>query len=237
MWLGYSMITSKKLQLNNVTLVAMGSTCIEGNVKALKHSMVGIDFGAVRFVTSATNAADHFVGEAPIEVLHIDPITSIDQWNHEIVYRLGRYVDTDYAILVHPDGFIVHPENWRSEFLDYDYVGSPWPYPVDDYSYRDINGEIIRVGNSVSLRSKRLMDLAPEKNLEWRSWHGFYNEDGYICVNQRHHYLNAGMNFAPIEVAKFFGREWDIPESMDVEEPFLFHGHNGRNAKYPNYEK
>ena len=46
-------------------------------------------------------------------------------------------------MVVHADGFIVHPEMWRDEFLDYDYIGSPWPIPKDDitsvsYTHLDV---------------------------------------------------------------------------------------------------
>jgi hypothetical protein len=44
-----------------------------------------------------------------------------------------RY-DTEFAILVHEDGFIVNPECWSDEFLKYDYIGAPWPIPNDDFS-------------------------------------------------------------------------------------------------------
>jgi hypothetical protein len=58
----------------------------------------------------------------------------------------------------------------------------PWPIPNDDFSYRDINSELIRCGNSVSLRSKRLIDLPVKLNMEWKAFHGYYNEDGYVLI-------------------------------------------------------
>ena len=42
-----------------------------------------------------------------------------------MVYELGDHIHTDYAMIVHADGFIVHPEMWRDEFLKYDYIGVP----------------------------------------------------------------------------------------------------------------
>jgi hypothetical protein len=42
------------------------------------------------------------------------------------------HVDTEFAILVHEDGFIVNPECWSDEFF-YDYIGAPWPIPNDDF--------------------------------------------------------------------------------------------------------
>ncbi len=131
---------------------------------------------------------------------------------------------------------MVNPESWRDEFLDYDYIGAPWPLPTDDLSYRDNKGEIIRVGNSVSLRSKKLLDIAPTLNLEWKPFHGFFNEDGFITVNYRHVYEEHGIKFAPIEVAKYFSRENDMPENADVDKPFAFHKPTGRNSEYKSFE-
>ena len=130
---------------------------------------------------------------------------------------------------------MVNPEAWSDIFLDYDYVGAPWPLPKDDFSYRDKNGVVQRVGNSVSLRSKKLLDLPKKLNMEWKSYNGYYNEDGYICVNQRHVFEENGCTFAPLYVAKYFSREVPLPENKDLI-PFAFHKHEGPNAVYPNFE-
>jgi len=136
--------------------------------------------------------------------------------------------------LVHADGFVVNPSAWRDEFLDYDYIGAPWPLPKDDFSYRDINGKIFRVGNSVSLRSKRLLDLPIKLNLPWEPYHGFYNEDGFICGKNRHIYEANGMRFAPLDVAKYFSHETMIPEVRNIK-PFAFHKWAGSNRAYPKF--
>jgi hypothetical protein len=31
--------------------------------------------------------------------------------------------------------------------------------------------------------------------MEWKAFHGYYNEDGYICVNNRHIYKENGMKW------------------------------------------
>jgi hypothetical protein len=74
----------------------------------------------------------------------------------------------------------------------------------------------------VSLRSKRLIDLPVELNLEWKPFHGYYNEDGYIVVNYRHIYKEHGMKFADIDVAKYFSHETNVPEIQGIT-PFAFH--------------
>lgn len=207
-----------KLKLPNVTLCAFGSEKYKKQQQnALDYSSQNIEFGAVKNIIVSTN--------------------SIDEWNKAVVFDLGDYIDTEFAILIHPDGFVVHPEVWNNDWLKYDFIGAPFPLPRDNFSYRDINGKIQRVGNSVSLRSKKLLQLPKKIGMEWKAFHGFYNEDGYISVNMRHVFEEHGCIFAPLEVAKYFGREAEIPENKDIEKTFAFHRHHGRNKKYPNFEK
>lgn len=107
------------------------------------------------------------------------------------------------------------------------------PAPDDLISYRDINGEICRVGNSVSIRSRRLMELPSKIGMKWEKFGGWYNEDGFICVNNKHIFEQNGMKIAPIEVAKYFSHETMIPEIEGIT-PFAFHKWKGTNAHYPN---
>jgi hypothetical protein len=206
------------INLPNITLVAMTSVKIPQTIKALLYSCRDINFGAVKLISDITP------DNLPPIVIHeyTEKMSSIDEWNHDIIYKLGKHIDTEFAILIHDDGFIINPEIWRNEFLNYDYIGAPWPLPQDGFSYRDIKGDIIRVGNSVSLRSKKLIDLPNKLNLEWRDFHGYYNEDGFICVNNRHIYVKHGMKFADIDVAKYFSHETPLPETKDII-PFAFH--------------
>lgn len=204
------------LNLPQVTLVALGSKNIEGMFRALEYSSRKISFGSVKLITE-------------IEC------KTIDEWNHAIIYDLRKYIDTPFCLLVHPDGFVVNPESWLDEFLRWDYVGAPWPYPKDSYSYRDGAGNVVRVGNSVSLRSQKILNLPYELEFLWRSYYGNTNEDGFLCCHNRIELEYHGVKFAPIEVAKYFSRELDIPENADVDKPFCFHMHDihpGRNEEF-----
>ena len=204
------------LELPNCTLIALGTKNVEGMYHALEYSQRGIKWGAVKLITEIS-------------------CPTIDDWNRAIIYDLRRYVDTDFCMLVHPDGFVVHPESWRAEFLDYDYIGAPWPLPTDDYSYRTPDGEIVRVGNSVSLRSRELLELPFRLEVAWRPYFGNTNEDGFLTCHNRRLFQHFGARYAPIEVAKYFSREMEIPENQDVESPFAFHIHDtmpGRNEQY-----
>lgn len=204
------------LKLPQVTLVALGNTNVLGMANALERSSREIEWGAVKLITE----------------LHC---MSIDEWNHAIIFDLRRFIDTDFCMLIHPDGFVVNPESWRPEFLNYDYIGAPWPLPTDDYSYRTPDGEIVRVGNSVSIRSKEMLHLPYQLEVVWRSYFGNTNEDGFLTCHNRRLFQHYGARYAPIEVAKHFSREMDIPENADVESPFAFHmadNHAGRNEQY-----
>lgn len=195
-------------QLPQVTLICMSGIGYdkEGHRKAIERSMEGIDFGAVKHI-------------------QLDWIKNVDDWSKAIIYELPKYVQTDYALLIHPDGYIINPEVWDDDWLNYDYIGAPWPEPQDNFSYRDITGKVQRVGNSVSLRSKKLLQVPIKRQLEWKPFYGYYNEDGFICVNNRHIYEQEGCNFAPLSVAKFFGKEHEIPENKGLK-TFTFHETN-----------
>ncbi len=209
------------LELPQITLCALGSEPYkESQQQALDYSCRGIKFGAVKNI--------------------ILPTYNINDWNHAIIYDLPKYIDTDYCLLIHPDGYIIHPELWQDDWLTWDFIGAPWPLPVDSYSYRTPSNRLIRVGNSVSLRSKKLIDLVATRPMEFH--YGNNNEDGQICVWERDWLEAQGCKFAPLSVAKYFSRELDLPENADVDQPFAFHLSNdkqkeGRNKQYPIFEK
>lgn len=200
-------MTTSKLQLSNVTLVCMSGLGYktQENMKALEESSKGIDFYAK---------------------LHIElnEIKDIDSWNKAIIYELPKYIQSEFCLLVHHDGYVIRPDLWDTDWLDYDYCGAPWPLPspADSVSYRDKNGILRRVGNSVSLRSKRLLNLANDLKIPWQAFNGFTNEDGFICVNNVHLYEERGMRIAPLEVAKYFSKEHEMRENIALN-TFAFH--------------
>jgi len=224
------MKNKKMLKLENITLIAITSVRIEKTIKALEYSCRDIKFGSIKLVSheKPENLPDFITYE------NCPKMSNINEWNYAAIYELPKHVTTEFCILIHDDGFIVNSSSWRDEFLEYDYIGAPFPLPTDDISYRDIHGEIFRVGNSVGLRSKKLLDLPIELNLEWKAFHGYYNEDGFICAANRHIYKENGCKFADIDVAKYFSHETMIPEITGIE-PFAFHRHHGTNSKHPKY--
>jgi hypothetical protein len=207
------------VQLPNVTIIGVAGTLAEQTLKAIEYSSRRIEFGAMKLITP-----DKLTSYG-CEIIECEPL-NYEQYNHFIVYRLHEYIDTEFALLVQNDGYVVNPDRWRDEFLEYDYIGAPWPYPTDNYSFRDPEGTIHRVGNGgFSLRSKKLLEVPKlyPSQLEWRDYYGNYHEDGFVCVHNRKVYENAGCKFAPIEVAAKFSHETNIPETYGTI-PFGFHG-------------
>lgn len=112
--------STKKLNLPQVTLVAMTSVNVKATIKAMQYSMRGITFGDVVLITHRKP----FGLPKAIRYSHTDKLKNIDDFNYKMVYELGSHIHTDFALIVHADGFVVHPEMWQDAFLDYDYIGA-----------------------------------------------------------------------------------------------------------------
>jgi hypothetical protein len=77
--------------------------------------------------------------------------------------------------------------------------------------------------------------MPSELNLDWASAdHGFFHEDGFICVQNRHILQNHGIDYAPLSVACHFSREKPIRENKGIK-PFVFHKWEGENRYYPRF--
>ncbi len=218
------------LNLKNITLVCVATKDVKASFKALKYSSKDINFEKILFLSNEDDPYDP-------EIVHvkIKSFKSVAEWGKFIVFDLHKYIDTKYIILIHSDGFIVNPKSWKDSFLDYDYIGAPFPIPKDNKTYADHKGNIIRVGNSVSLRSKKILQLPSELKLSWTKYDPIHlHEDGYLCVHIRHILEKHGINFAPFKVACKFARESSFYENRNLE-PFAFHKWAGPNRNYPRF--
>ena len=220
-----------KLHLDEVSIVCVATTDVEKAAMALRYSMLDINFKKA-LLLSTYNPWN--LGEK-IDFIRINKFNNVDDWGKFIIYDLVEYIETKYILLIHPDGFVVNPNLWDDQFLNYDYIGSPWPKPKDNFSYRTSDGDIIRVGNSVSIRSKKILGLPKKLNLEWKSYYGNYNEDGFLCVHNRKTLQNNGIKFADKEIAYSFGIEIPLPE-FNSYKSFTFHKWQKFNRHYPKFK-
>ena len=219
------------LKLNDITLVAVASTKIKQTIDALNYSTQSINFAEVCLITH-----ENINTSTKINVKKIEELKSIKDWSKFIIFDLRNFISTKYILLVHWDGFVVNPRLWRNEFLQYDFIGSPWPkfkkifpqlaerFPEDKY----------RVGNSVSIRSKKFLEIPTKINLNWNidGKISNFHEDGYVCIQKRSELEKNGIVFAPFDLACNFGREYTFAENKEIQ-PFIFHKWYAKNKNYP----
>jgi hypothetical protein len=125
-------------------------------------------------------------------------------YNSYVLRHLVRHVEASHCLIIHRDGYIVHPKLWRDDFLCYDYVGAPWPHRKGT------------VGNGgFSLRSKRFMQwLADYPVKDFKT-----PEDHWICITIREAAENAGFRFPGTRLAHRFS----VEASGDLAKAFGFH--------------
>lgn len=202
------MASMNKLELDRITLIGIDCVDIERLVKAALICMNYCNFPKVKLLT---NLEYKYI--PGIEFINIKPVNSLQEYSLFVLSELTKYVDTEFALIFQHDGFILNPDAWTDEFLNYDYIGSPWNDRFIKYARKvqPTNYDFItNVGNGgFSLRSKKLLEMTTDNDLV-----GFNikianaGEDVYICLWYGQ-ILNAlGIKFAPPEIAEKFSVEF-----------------------------
>lgn len=192
-----------RIDLPEVTMVAVSSFAISATLRALHQSMLHIRFGAVKLLT---DHAPTGMGDG-IEWVPIKSLGSRDEYSRFMLKELHRHVGTGHALVVQWDGYVINAHAWDDAFLAYDYIGAPWPQFDDGFT----------VGNGgFSLRSARLLAASTMLPAD-----GDWPED--VVIGRRCRTLlenDYGIRFAEEEVARAFAFE-RLP-ALDTE--FGFHG-------------
>ena len=153
-----------------------------------------------------------------------------------VMYSLHNYIDTEYALIVQHDGWALNPENWRDEWLEYDYVGGPThaallpngEYRLQ-YTWHGMDNPIIVQNGGFSLRSKRFLEAPSRYGIMRRQMPDptMMNEDIQLTCILRNKMERLGMKYAPVESAKYFSFEHLGPmhTGMDITKIF---GHHSR---------
>ena len=90
-----------------------------------------------------------------INHIQIKSFRSVEEWGFFIIYHLHKFINTSHVLLIHPDGFVVNPNSWSDEFLNYDYIGT-LAFAKDDFSYKSKSGKMVKLGNSVPFEANYL---------------------------------------------------------------------------------
>ena len=189
-------------KLDNVTLVAVTSVALPATLASLRRSLEQCAFAKALLLSD--RAPDSDLGT--IEWRPIERLASRTDYSRFMLRELAGHIETSHALCVQWDGFVLDGTAWRSEFLDYDYIGAIWPQFTDNH----------RVGNGgFSLRSRRLLDACKELPLV-----GDEAEDLVIGRRCRPQLERQGLAFAPEEMARQFSYERTEPTGHE----FGFHG-------------
>lgn len=206
-----------KINIPDVTLIAISSAYNKETIKALEICSENINFGKINFLSNLKpeNLPKN------MEYFHSPEIKSIDDYNEFIFKNLGDYVKTSHCLLIQYHAYICDYSSWNNNWLLYDYIGAPWGIVNGAYMAND--GTRSRVGNGgFSLRSKKILDIPKQNNWELRSEQGWKNEDGNICCYYKKELLDLGIKYAPVEVAASFSYENPVPENYGIPS-FGFH--------------
>lgn len=164
----------KELVLPNITLFGIDSHDKNGIIRASEICQKNIQFGDVKIITERL-----FDGR--------------DGYSVFCIKEMWKYIQTDFVLLIHSDGYIQNYKAWDDSWLQYDYIGASWGYKDN-----------MNVGNGgFTLRSKKLLNIIKDYEVP----HGTI-EDDFICrkirkeLEQKH-----GIKFAPEEVANNFSIE------------------------------
>ena len=235
----------KKLTLPNVTLLSATSVEIEQHQISLKISSQNIEFGAVKLLSSSLPEKKY----SDIEYVSVTPMGMSDQ-NRFLMKDLYKYFETSHCLYVEADSFVVNADLWKEEFLEFDYIGAPWPNKIEinpnlkkegSFAYNpnipeSVNENLILnmkencVGNGgFSLRSRKLLETVAKINYDSLKF-PLKNEDLIICHYLYKEMINKGFRFAPPKLAAQFAVE-DIHHfyGQNANSVFGFHARHMRD--------
>jgi len=206
----------------DITLITVTAVNIDSAAKALLISSEFCNFGSIKILSPIKPADLH----SSIEHVAI-PSINFSGYSRFMIEQLHKFVDTNFCLVIQPDGFVINPKMWTNEFLNYDYIGAPWPSMVNvsNASIDNIYLEKNRVGNGgFSLRSKNLLEVCSRIKFDALNF-PIKSEDLIICHFLYEEMLKAGIKFAPFNLAGKFSIESLIENQPDnLISSFGFHG-------------
>lgn len=194
-------------KLNGVTLIAYDNVQSKETLKVMRHCQRLFEFEESILVCNSDIKNDY------IDIKYITE-TGYDAAKMWEVGGINEFVNTDFALFVSRDGFIMNAKGWKDEFLRYDFIGAPWPKRIV---------AAYRVGNmGFCLRSKKFMQACAE--IAWMYRPNELASDVFCCQTMRPTLEQKGIKFANIDVAASFAWEENIEEHLHGRpDAFGFH--------------
>lgn len=176
--------------LPDVTLVAIDTVAHDLTRIALQDCFARAHFAEVLVFSDRPDLCG-----APSErVIVTEPLRGWQAVNLTWWYDVPKHVQTTHFLTVQWDSWVLNAEAWDPDWLQYDYIGAPWPWH-----------EIYRVGNGgFSLRSRKLHEHLSRRRLRYPLQHP---EDDTLCRIYRPMLEAEGFRWAPESVARRFAFE------------------------------
>jgi len=195
-----------KIKLPDVTLAMVDRVDPDWSARTLNYCCRKIEFASVE-LWSFEKPRVAFRGK-----FHRIPKFTYKEHFQWMSDTWPQYISAKFVLNVHKDGFILNPHLWNKEFLQYDYIGAPWPV---------FWGHVFRVGNGgFSLRSRRFLQATMANGHLVKD----APEDLFYCVTMRPEFEARGIRYAPVELAATFSQEHPIEEvPFDDTKVFGFH--------------
>lgn len=199
------------IDLRNVTLWSCvwtpDETLIDRTFRVMRHCARLANFGEVVFFCCTDPSISEDCGWRIVRI----PQLTIERWNVFVNREVPKHIGTDYAMSVHEDGFIIYPQLWTPAFLQFDYIGAPWPDGV--------------VGNQgFCIESRRMLT----QKLKLPPNNGSIPSDNYLCRVHRKTLERFGVRFAGRAFAELFSTEMYGDDRASLG----FHGRNHSHRKY-----
>lgn len=214
------MTTGNKLDLNNVAIFTFcwGDEHVAKSLRSMLICLDQVNFKRQVLITDSSkteimnfqNIIDKYNIEVCDVAVDLNDNMSNDDTNRmsfceSFVQETKKYITDDFCLNVQHDSTIIDSSRWTDEFLDYDYVGAPWPMNIiqaDDMVAGKLDYIPNVVGNGgFSLRSRKFVEES--SYLEWKH----KNEDLNACVFNYYNLIDKGIRFAPPGLAARFSVE------------------------------
>lgn len=184
------------LRLPDVTLVMIETREHDLAQLAIEDCERNAEFGEVLVFT---DRSAQFM-TANRRVITVPDWTDKLGWSQCFWYEVPLHVRTSHLLGIQWDSWVVEPEMWRDEYLNYDFVGAPWWYK-DGFN----------VGNGgFSLRSTKFARFVRKHRDRFPCITAV--DDDLYCRQYRPHLEEAGFTWAPEALAHKFAMECARPE-------------------------
>jgi hypothetical protein len=204
------MESSSKIDLSNIGLLIIDCVNTDRALKTLNHCADLCSFRDILFLTDKDVETPNHV--QLIKIPKIDSHISLDNFIAKDLHTFLSSFKVSHFLMVQYDGFIINPNAWSEDFLNYDFIGAP---SITIGSPPLEHGDVPFFNSGFCLFTLKFLQeiskIAQEKEIS------LYPLDGCIsgvnCIdnfNLREHLTALGLRYPKGEVACKFSIEYGL---------------------------